>query len=119
MDRDGSASSTGATTAQTGLSLWNEGPAKAAIVDFVSRVSMPGHPDFVPRPERIATFDNDGTLWCEQPLQTQVYFALHRLEKLAENDPSMRESQPYKAYLERDLDTIKALGKQALFEVMA
>ena len=68
--------------AEVGAALpsWNEGPAKAAIVDFVARVTKPGGPDFVPAPERIATFDNDGTLWCEQPMQVQVFFALDRLK---------------------------------------
>lgn len=101
------------------LPSWNEGAAKWEIVDFVSAVSTEGHPDFVPVPARVAVFDNDGTLWCEQPLQVQFFFGHHRLEKLAEEDPSLRERQPYKAFLERDEKAIRELGKQGLFEVGA
>ena len=105
--------------AEIGASLpsWNDGPAKAAIVDFVARVTKSGGPGFVPAPERIATFDNDGTLWCEQPLQVQVFFALDRLKGLAAKDPTMKDRQPYKAFLEHDLKTIHELGKKAVFEV--
>ncbi len=94
--------------AEVGATLpsWNDGPAKAAIVDFVARVTKSGGPDFVPVPARIATFDNDGTLWCEQPLQVQVFFALDRLKGLAAKDPTMKDRQPYKAFLEHDLKTI-------------
>ena len=99
------------------LPSWNEGPAKAAIIDFVTRVTKSGGPAFVPAPARIAVFDNDGTLWCEQPLQVQVFFALDRLKGLAAKDPTMKDRQPYKAFLELDLKTLQALGKKAVFEV--
>jgi hypothetical protein len=99
------------------LPSWNDGPVRSAILDFVARVTKEGGPDFVPPSERIATFDNDGTLWCEQPLQNQFFFAFDRLEALAAKDPSLRERQPFKAFLERDLATIHALGKQAAFEL--
>ena len=78
-----------------------------------------GGPDYVPPAERIATFDNDGTLWCEQPLQAQFFFAHERLQALAEKDPSMKERQPFKAFLEHDMKTIHDLGKKGLFEVGA
>ncbi len=65
-----------------------------------------GGPDFVPPAERIATFDNDGTLWCEQPLQVQVFFLIDRVKQLAAKDPTMKERQPFKALLERDLKTL-------------
>ncbi len=65
------------------LPSWNDGQAKQSIIDFVTKVTTPGSPDFVPVPERIATFDNDGTLWCEQPLPVQLYFALDRVKALA------------------------------------
>lgn len=71
----------------------------------------------MPPAERIATFDNDGTLWCEQPVQIQVFFAQARLAELAEKDPGMRERQPFKAFLEHDFKTIHDLGKQAVFEM--
>jgi phosphoglycolate phosphatase-like HAD superfamily hydrolase len=69
--------------------------------------------------ERVACFDNDGTLWTEQPLQGQVLFAFQRAAELARRDPSLRERQPYKAFLENDLATIHALGKQGIFEFAA
>jgi len=99
------------------LACWNEGAAKSAIVDFVARVTKQGGPDFVPPAERIATFDNDGTLWCEQPVQVQVFFAQARLHELTQKDPSLKERQPFKAFLEHDVKTIHALGKQAVFEM--
>jgi phosphoserine phosphatase len=99
------------------LPSWNDGAAKSAIVDFVARVSEEGGPDYVRPAERIATFDNDGTLWCEQPMQVQLFFAFDRLATLAAKDPSLKERQPFKAFLERDIETIHALGKQAAFEV--
>jgi hypothetical protein len=97
--------------------MWNDGPARAAILDFVGRVTQKGGRDYVPPAERIATFDNDGTLWCEQPLQVQVFFALDRLKALAAKDPTMKDRQPYKAFLERDMKTIFELGRKAAFEV--
>ncbi len=99
------------------LPSWSEGPAKRAILDFVARATTEGGPDFVPAAERIAAFDNDGTLWCEYPLQAQIYFAADRLEALAEKDPDLRERQPFKAFLEHDTATIHSLGKQAAFEI--
>jgi phosphoglycolate phosphatase-like HAD superfamily hydrolase len=99
------------------LPSWNDGPARRAILDFVARVTTEGGEDYVSPPQRIATFDNDGTLWCEQPLQNQFFFAFDRLETLAAKDPAFRERQPFKAFLERDLATIQALGKQAAFEI--
>ena len=101
------------------LSSWNNGAAKSAILDFVARVTAAGSPDFLPPAERIATFDNDGTLWCEQPLQVQFFFGHERLKALAEKDPSLKERQPFKAYLERDTKTMHDLGKKGLFEVGA
>jgi phosphoserine phosphatase len=98
------------------LPSWNDGAAKSAILDFVSRVTAKGGADFVPAAERVATFDNDGTLWCEQPVQVQVFFAIDRLKDLAAKDPTMRERQPFKAFLEHDLRTIHALGKEGVFE---
>ena len=69
------------------LPSWNEGPARSAILDFVARVTMEGGSDYVPPSERIATFDNDGTLWCEQPFQTQIFFLIDRIRELAVHDP--------------------------------
>jgi hypothetical protein len=99
------------------LPSWNEGAARSAILDFVARVTKEGGAEFVPPAERIATFDNDGTLWCEQPMQVQVFFLIDRVKQLAAEDPVLKERQPYKALLERDMKTLQALGKQALFEL--
>ena len=100
------------------LSTWNDGAVKSAILDFIARVTKQGGADFVPPAERIATFDNDGTLWCEQPLQVQVFFLIDRVKELAAKDPSLKERQPFKALLEHDLRTLYTLGKQALFELI-
>src|SRR5262245_7306017 len=95
------------------LPSWNAGAARSAILDFVARITKDGGPDFVPRAERIATFDNDGTLWCEQPIQVQLFFLIDRVKELAVRDPSMRNRQPFKALLENDLKTLRAIGKLA------
>lgn len=75
-----------------------------------------GGPDFVPAPERIAVFDNDGTLWCEQPLQVQVLFTHDRASAMAMADPTLAQRQPFKAFLEHDMAAIHALGKEGIFE---
>ncbi len=99
------------------LPSWNDGAAKSAILDFVARVTREGGPDYVRPAERIATFDNDGTLWCEQPFQVQVFFLIDRVKELAANDPSMKDRQPFKALLEHDTKTLWTLGKPALIEL--
>jgi hypothetical protein len=101
------------------LSSWNDGHAKLAILDFVARVTLQGGAHFVPPADRIAVFDNDGTLWCEQPQQVQLFFGRDRLATLAAHDPSLRQRQPFKAYLEGDRQAMHALGKKGLFEVGA
>jgi hypothetical protein len=83
------------------LTSWRDGAAKQAIFDFVSRVCGEG-PDGVPVEERVAVFDNDGTLWCEKPLPIQADFILRRLFEMAEADPQLRDRQPWKAAYERD-----------------
>jgi phosphoserine phosphatase len=100
------------------LSSWNEGPAKKAIVEFVTKITKPGSPDFVPVPERIATFDNDGTLWCEQPLPVQLYFALDRVKALAPQHPEWNDKEPFASLLKGDLKSAAAGGDRALLEVM-
>lgn len=99
------------------LASWRSGPVKSAIIDFVNRVTRTEGPDFVPASERIAVFDNDGTLWCEQPLQVQVFFAQDRLKSLADRYPELRARQPFKAFLEHDLKTMHELGKRGVFAV--
>ena len=107
-----------ATGKPSSLATWNDGAVKSRILDFVTRVADEGGPDFVPPGERIATFDNDGTLWCEQPLQTQVFFLIDRTKDLAGKDPTLKDRQPFKALLELDLKTLMGLGKQAIFELV-
>jgi hypothetical protein len=84
------------------LPSWNDGPAKKSIVEFVEKVTKEGGPDFVPVAERIATFDNDGTLWCEQPVPIQMDFILRRFVEMAQADPALRDRQPWKAAHEGD-----------------
>lgn len=83
------------------LTSWRDGAAKQAVFDFVSRACGEGE-DSVPVEERVAVFDNDGTLWCEKPLPIQADFILRRLAAMAEDDPELRERQPWKAAYERD-----------------
>jgi phosphoglycolate phosphatase-like HAD superfamily hydrolase len=99
------------------LPSWNDSAAKSAILDFVARVTNEGGTEFVPPAGRIATFDNDGTLWCEQPLQIQFFFAFDRVKQLSAKDPTMSKRQPFKAVLKHDYNTLFGLGKQALFEL--
>ena len=84
------------------LSSWRDGSAKRAIIDFVARVSGADGSDPVPADERLAVFDNDGTLWCEKPMPIQLDFILRRLTEMAEADPALRERQPWKAAHQRD-----------------
>ena len=96
------------------LPSWRAGESKRAILDFVAAVTAPGGADFVPEAERIAVFDNDGTLWCEQPAQPQVLFARDRAAELAAADPSLREREPFRAFLDHDMAAIHALGKEGV-----
>jgi len=109
-----------ATTANAAdpLPSWNDGKAKQSIITFVEKVTTPGSPDFVPVPERIATFDNDGTLWCEQPMPVQFYFALDRVKALAPHHPEWKTKEPFAALLRGDLKTALAGGDHALLELV-
>jgi hypothetical protein len=84
------------------LGSWNDGPAAAAIREFVGRVTTEGSPEFVPPAERVAVFDNDGTLWCEKPMPIELGFILQRLAAMAEQDPELRQRQPWKAAHDKD-----------------
>ena len=88
------------------LPSWNEGPSRAAILNFVSAVTTEGSPDFIDPADRIATFDNDGTLWLEFPMYTQLVFALDRVKELAPRHPEWKTTQPFKAVLEGALDPV-------------
>jgi phosphoglycolate phosphatase-like HAD superfamily hydrolase len=98
------------------LPSWNDGAAKAAILEFIAQVTRKGG-DFVPPAQRIATFDNDGTLWCEQPIQVQGFFLMDRVKQLAAKDPALKERQPFKALLEHDMKTLHGLGQQAIMQL--
>jgi phosphoserine phosphatase len=100
------------------LPSWNDGAAKMAILEFVARVTDETGPDFVPEPERIATFDNDGTLWAEKPLYFQLFFAIDRVRALAPEHPEWKTQQPFKAVLEDDRAALAAAGEQGLLELV-
>ncbi len=100
------------------LPSWNDGANKRAIVDFVNRVTREGGPDFVPVSQRIATFDNDGTLWSEQPIYFQFAFALDRVKALAPHHPEWKTQQPFKAVLDGDMKTLLASGEKGLAEII-
>lgn len=110
-----------ATVAQAAdpLPSWNDGNAKASIVTFVEKVTKPGSPDFVPVPERIAVFDNDGTLWSEQPLPVQFYFAVDRVTALSPQHPEWKTLEPFAWLLKGDFKTALAGGEHALMELFA
>jgi len=99
------------------LPSWNSGPAKQAIVDFVGAVTDEKGSDYVEPAERIATFDNDGTLWVEYPMYTQVLFIFDRIKKLAPQHPEWKTTQPFKALLEGDMKTVGAAGEKGLLEM--
>jgi len=100
------------------LPSWNDGAVKQAIIDFVARVSDPASPDFVPESERIATFDNDGTLWSEQPAYFQLLFAIDRVKALAPEHPEWKTKQPFKAVLDGDMEALAAAGEHGLLELV-
>jgi hypothetical protein len=100
------------------LPSWNEGATKKSITDFVARVTTQGGPDFVPAEQRIATFDNDGTLWVEQPMYVQLAFALDRVKALAPMHPEWKDKQPFKAVLEGDIKTLMQSGERGLVEII-
>ena len=101
------------------LPSWNEGATKQAITAFVARVTTQGGPDFVPVDERIATFDNDGTLWIEQPMYVQLAFILDRVKALAPQNPDWKGKQPFQAVLDGDMKALAASGEKGLVELMA
>jgi phosphoglycolate phosphatase-like HAD superfamily hydrolase len=111
------ASLAGMANAQDSLPSWNDGAAKQAIVTFVTTVTREGSPDFVVPAERIAVFDNDGTLWTEQPGPVQLAFALDRVKMLAPQHPEWKDKQPFKAALEGDMKTLAESGEHGILEM--
>ncbi len=100
------------------LPSWNDSPAKQSITTFVESITNDGKSSYVPPAERIAVFDNDGTLWPEQPMYFQLAFALDRVKALASEHPEWKHTQPFKAALENDLSTVLQGGEHALLELV-
>jgi phosphoglycolate phosphatase-like HAD superfamily hydrolase len=105
------------TPSKDPLPSWHEGPTKQAIVDFVTKTTKEG-PDFIPVADRIACFDNDGTLWGEQPMYFQLAFAIDQVKAMVPQHPEWKAKQPFKAILEGDLQTALAGGEKAIFEII-
>lgn len=108
----------GAMPSGDALPSWNDGANKQRIVAFVRAVSTEGSKDYVPPAERIAVFDNDGTLWLEYPLYTQFVFVLDRIRTLAPQHPEWKDKEPFKSVIAGDLKTAMASGEKALFEML-
>ena len=94
------------------LPSWNDTEIKRSVLKFIERISDKDSEDFIPEENRIAVFDNDGTLWTEQPFPVQLLFALDRIKELAELNPEMKNSQPFKAFIEKDIKTISTFSKK-------
>jgi phosphoglycolate phosphatase-like HAD superfamily hydrolase len=110
---------TGAEASAQGLPSWNDGAAKRAIIEFVERVTRHGDADYIPPEDRIAVFDNDGTLWVEQPMYVQLAFALDRIKALAPQHPEWKETPPFKAVLEGDAAALTAAGEKGVAAIVA
>jgi hypothetical protein len=113
------ASAASAPTSADVLRSWNDGAAKRAIVEFVGRVTREGSPDFVPIPERVATFDNDGTLWAEKPLPFQLLFIFDRVNAMAPQHSEWRNREPFASLLKGDRPAVAASGEHGLVQLMA
>jgi hypothetical protein len=98
------------------LPSWNATPTKQAIVEFVGRVTKPGGPDFVAPAERIATFDNDGTLWVERPMYVQLAFALDRVRAMAPQHPEWAYTEPFQSVLEGNIRALAEFGEHDLVQ---
>jgi phosphoserine phosphatase len=108
----------GRTALADPLPSWNDGPAKQAIVEFVRLVTDKSSPQYVPPEQRIATFDNDGTLWAEQPMYFQGFFVFDRVKALAPQHPEWKDRQPFKAVLENDMKALLASGEKGGAEIV-
>lgn len=105
--------------AQDALPSWNDGAAKRSIIAFIAKVTKAGGSDYVKPEDRVAVFDNDGTLWTEWPVYSQLFFALDRLKSLAPSHPEWRKKQPFKAALAGDLKAIASSGEKGLLDIVA
>lgn len=109
---------TGIVRADDPLPSWNDGKAKQSIITFVERVTTEGSPDYVVPAERIATFDNDGTLWCEQPMYVQAFFVLDRIKQMAPQHPEWKDKEPFASVLKGDMKSALAGGEHAVVAMM-
>ncbi|NGX43539.1 MAG: hypothetical protein K940chlam7_01837 [Chlamydiae bacterium] len=101
------------------LPSWIEGPTKSGIIHFVQEITEQGGPHYVRPEERIATFDNDGTLlWTSHPMYFQLFFAIDRIHKLAPDHPEWKTTQPFKAVLDNDMKTLAAAGQKGILELI-
>ena len=100
------------------LPSWNEGETKQAIVNYVQSVTETGSADFIPVSDRIATFDNDGTLWSEQPAYFQLFFALDRIKEMAPDHPEWKDEEPFRSVLDNDLEGLSKQGLEGLMKVV-
>lgn len=100
------------------LPSWNEGPSRQAIIDFVGNATAAGGRLFIPQPERIAVFDNDGTLWAEQPIYFQFAFAMDRIRAMAPKHPEWKTKQPFKGVIEGDMKAVMASGEKGLVQLI-
>lgn len=105
-------------SAEQPLPSWNDSAARKAIIEFVSKVTQEGSPDFIPTSDRIAVFDNDGTLWSEQPMYVQAFFALDRVKSLASQHPEWNEKEPFASVLKGDIKSAFSGGERSLVEMM-
>ena len=108
-----------ARAADDPLPSWNDGAVKQSIIDFVTRITKEGGPDYVAPPERVATFDNDGTLWIEQPMYNQFVFAVDEVKKQANQHPEWKDKEPFKSVLAGDMKAVAAMGEKGMLEIVA
>jgi len=101
------------------LPSWNEGAVKSSIVDYVTTVTKEGSPDFIPVSDRIATFDNDGTLWSEQPLYFQLFYILDQVKAMSAHHPDWKTKQPFKAVLDNNMGELMKQGEKGLLQIIA
>jgi len=101
------------------LPSWNEGAAKQSIIDFVNATTTKNSVDFVPVPERIAVFDNDGNLWAEQPMYFQAFFVLDQIKKMAPQHPEWQDKEPFASVLKGDMKSALAGGEHSVAALLA
>lgn len=106
-------------TLRADLDSWNDGPAKSSIIEFVHKVTTEGSPDFIPTQERIAVFDNDGTLWCEHPAYVQLLFAIDRVKAMAPDHREWKTQEPFKSVLAGDMNAVAASGEKGIAQIVA